>query len=160
MTAVSDIDVFKQVRMALPRFDMRFWTRALGGSVGAIVCATGAGIALVTFAGVTTEVAIVKFLLGVLLYIAGFIIARSGSRPPAAELHFDPKYGEFILVPQDEGWEGAHCVLSTDAAELDVSGRHLSLVSENNGLQIRVALRDALTAQKVSASCQASRRAA
>lgn len=149
-----------RVTLAAPKISTRMWARLVAGSFGALFCAVGASIAVLPFPALSGGLLVAKFAMGVVVFLAGFIIARSGGRPPARELHYDPKFGEFILVPSDEGWDAAQCVMSTEVAHVEVSGRHLSVASEDTRLQISIAMKDAATAREVSSSCQSQRRAA
>lgn len=139
---------------------IRQWMRLLAGALGALLCAVGAAVAVFPFPDVPDAFLFAKFALGVLVFFAGFTVARSGGRAPASELHYDPEYGEFILIPADQGWEAAQCVMSTKSSKIDVSGRHLTLVSDNDRLRIHLALQDADTALDVSRTCQQDAKAA
>lgn len=160
MTNTSEIRPLNRVVITAPKVSTRFWVRLCAGSFGCLFCAAGAAVAVFPFPGLENGFLLAKFALGVLVFVTGVVVARTGSRPPSSELHFDPKFGEFILVPVDGGWETAQCVMSTDMAQVDVSGRHLSVASEDERLRIRIAMQDARSAREVSESCQSPGRAA
>ena len=154
MANIADSRPMKGVAMTAPKISARFWVRFLAVSLGALFCAVGAAVAVYPFPSLPNDYVLAKFALGVLLFFTGILIARSGNRAPASELHYDPKYGEFILVPADAGWEAAQCVMSTEVAHVDVSGRHLSVVSDDTRLKINIAMQDAISAKQVSETCQ------
>lgn len=160
MAHVTESWPFERVAIAAPKLSARKWARLVAGSFGALFCAAGASVAVFPFPDLPVNLLFAKFGLGVLLFVAGFVIARSGARAPASELHYDPKFGEFILVPADQEWDAAQCVMSTEVAQVDVSGRHLSVASNDERLHISIAMKDAETAQEVSNSCQSLRKAA
>ena len=160
MAIVSEPERLSGEPVSRVTIGIRQWMRLLAGALGALLCAAGAAVAVFPFPDVPELFLFAKFALGVMIFVAGFALARSGARAPASELHYDPEYGEFILVPVDEGWEAAQCVMSTKSSKIDVSGRHLTLASNNDRLRIHLALRDADTALNVSRTCQPDSKAA
>lgn len=133
---------------------IRFLQRMITGLLGAVLCVLGAAVVVLPVADISTIGLALKFILGVHLFFAGFLFARVGSRPPPFELHFDPKYQEFILVPEDGGYDAASCVVSMQTARLDVSGRHLAVHSINEDKHINIALQNSEIAQQLSNQCQ------
>lgn len=160
MAHVTESRPLDRVVMPAPTLSAQFWVRLLAGSLGTLLCAVGSAVAVFPFPGLPEGFQLAKFTLGVLIFTSGIVFARTGKRPPSSELHFDPKYGEFILVPVDAGWEAAQCVMSTDVAQVDVSGRHLSVASEDARLSINIAMQDAMSAKQVSETCQSPSKAA
>jgi hypothetical protein len=150
----------ERTKINAPNIGVKNWTRVVTGSLGALFCAAGAAVAVFSFPDLPLELWLGKVALGVLVFAAGLMMARAGSRAPASELHFDPEYGEFILVGADQGLEDAQCVMSTDMAKIDVSGRHLSVETLDERLKISVALKDAETARDISETCQVHAKAA
>ncbi|MGR3839353.1 MAG: hypothetical protein ACU0A2_13465 [Cognatishimia sp.] len=137
-----------------------FVFRAFMGLWGTALCALGATIALLPVSGFEGQVDLVKFAGGLMVFLAGFFVARTGGRAHNSELHFDPHYGQFLLLPAGESIDAAQCVLSVEKADLDISGRHLSVEGKDRGPRIRIALQDYESAAQVSASYQNMKSAA
>ena len=149
----ADIHQMLDIELNRPRFSRRSFARCIYGVFGGALCVLGASIATVPIAAFGFALVFTKFLVAVLLFAAGILVARSGFQPVDSELHFDPKFGEFILVPVDEDLRGAQCILSVDRTNVDVSGRHLRVVTDTLGTDISIALSDAEDALRVSKTC-------
>lgn len=120
----------------------------------------GAVIAVMPFAAGGFGLLFEKLLMGLMVFTAGVLVARSWVQAPAHELHFDPKFGEFILVPENAGFDRAQCIMSLDHTQVEVSGRHLRVVDAPLNTEISIALSDAMSAQRVSETCDIPKAAA
>lgn len=82
-----------------------FWVCLFGGSLGVLFCVVGVVVVVFFFLSLFNDYVLVKFVFGVLFFFMGFLIVRFGNCVLVSELYYDFKYGEFILVFVDVGWE-------------------------------------------------------
>ena len=121
--------------------DLQMVFRLFAMVVGTGLCAAGATVAFLPGFGADGVFAFIKVLMGTALFVAGIVVARSGQQGDPCELHFDPDFGEFYLVSDDNELDQAKRFRAVGASRGYASATRFHLNSECRGSHMDVTFR-------------------